>query len=1658
MRNLIFDRHDSSQAPKTYFRSSEGRIVDGMWGTTGLVVEQGGYLEPGDFPSDHSLLWIDVSYHNALGHQPLAPIPPSARRLQLRNSRVVDKYLNEYESLIEAARLPQRQQALNLSIQTGKPLTQIQRDEAEAIDALKTKLMLKAEKKCRKLRMGEVSFSEATEKPRREVAFWQLAIRRRLGLPVSSRLWKRRKKKANIIEDIRSLSLPQIYDKQKQAKLDYRKAKKEHDDSRLKFIDTFPAKDRDRIRRHEEQRKIGRLARLVTGKLTSKSVTKVIVNGTECTNKKEIESALFDVNEAKYQASATTPFLQQPLVECFGYRSSEPANSEVLDGTFIAPPNTDPYAKLLLHHLCRPDDATVTTAASTRATDYNPVEEISVTDHIKGWKKAKERTSAGASGLTFAMYKAHTKRDRLARFDAHQRSFAYKTGFAYRRWKKGINVQLLKRKRDYRAEKLRTILLLEADFNINNKVIGRDAMKRGERHGLLTPDNYGGRKRLQAVEVGLNQQLTYNSILARRGRAVVMSNDAKGCYDRIAHVVVSLALQRLGIPKPAIDSMIEAIQEMDHYVRTAFGDSDDSYGNNPYKPPPSGVLQGNGAGPAGWFAIATILIEIMRAAGFGYKQWSVIRQRACHIVCFAFVDDTDLIHCNDTPGTTTEQLLEESQAALDMWSGLLAATGGALAPEKSYWYLVEVIRKNGKWKFATANDRPGSLYLEHGQYRIKRQEAHQSNEALGIQVCPNGSMDAELAYLKSKVSVWCDAVRTKKLYAHEAWYCLNSTIMNTLEYPLTATSFSKSQLDKLMRPLLRAALPLCGIQRRMPRALVYGTLRSQGLTLRHPYHTQLIRHLHSLMIHGWRQTPTRDLHEENMDLVQLHVGSDQPFWSLPFELYGPLAPPGWMKNTWESLSSTPLQLTGPCIVQPSLREHDVHLMDAFLDLEPSPLELQTLQDCRLHLRVYALSEITNAAGTALLERPWNGQPSTDLLTTSWINTYRPGPNAWTLWQDFLRRAFLTPHTQHKRLRRPLKQFQPSSYNRWVWWISGDKLYQQVEPNCWHRWSFLSIRNHQRKFQHPIPVTHPPNLATSTPANVLRITTRVRDTATILTTWTTPRLPPPAPPATLEEALLTLPSSKAWAVEKLQRSDDGESFAEAIQRGTAIAISDGSLKADYGTAAFILTSDVQENPIRGVNIVPGPLKDGDSHRAELAGLYAIFVLVECIVSLHQLTSGSILIGCDNQSAIGSCDQDFIPHTRHQNFDFLHAIRSFLLRSPLTWHAQHIHGHQDTKNPGKPLTFLEQLNVHMDSLAKSYWFHIVSNSTIMPSPPIYEIADSGWQLWKGTKKIVAPSADNIYEAIADAPTQYHWIRHNRFPEEHLPDIDWDASHRLLHRLPTTRRFWITKHASENCGVGSTLVSWKFQTDATCPRCSHPQEDTTHVLKCQGYDANAVFESSMTTLADKLTELETDPHIQTSLLYAIRQWRLDQPVLLTHMDPSIAEAVRTQHSIGWKTLLEGLPCTHWQNLQSHHYVTHGIKRSSKKWLDALLTQLHHLAWNQWNHRNDVKHRQAKPEYQRAVRKLNAEIRERYLKGPTSVRLGDRHYLQINLSTILSKTVTFRKHWLLNIIAAQEFKLRQDTADQTANTRTPRTDGLHRYFPRMLLPPSDNQSSTAS
>ena len=48
---------------------------------------------------------------------------------------------------------------------------------------------------------------------------------------------------------------------------------------------------------------------------------------------------------------------------------------------------------------------------------------------------------------------------------------------------------------NFRVDKLRTILLYEADFNLNNKYIGQGMMHKAEKAKVLAKEQYGSRKK-----------------------------------------------------------------------------------------------------------------------------------------------------------------------------------------------------------------------------------------------------------------------------------------------------------------------------------------------------------------------------------------------------------------------------------------------------------------------------------------------------------------------------------------------------------------------------------------------------------------------------------------------------------------------------------------------------------------------------------------------------------------------------------------------------------------------------------------------------------------------------------------------------------------------------------------------------------------------------------------------------------------------------------------------------------------------------------------------------------------------------------------------------------------------------------------------------------
>ena len=70
----------------------------------------------------------------------------------------------------------------------------------------------------------------------------------------------------------------------------------------------------------------------------------------------------------------------------------------------------------------------------------------------------------------------------------------------------------------------------------------------------------------------------------------------------------------IGILHARIESIIESIQRMTHCIRTAFRDSEGTYGGDDHivwKAALQGVLQGSASGPAIWSILSSVIFDIL---------------------------------------------------------------------------------------------------------------------------------------------------------------------------------------------------------------------------------------------------------------------------------------------------------------------------------------------------------------------------------------------------------------------------------------------------------------------------------------------------------------------------------------------------------------------------------------------------------------------------------------------------------------------------------------------------------------------------------------------------------------------------------------------------------------------------------------------------------------------------------------------------------------------------------------------------------------------------------------------------------------------------------------------------------------------------------------
>jgi len=143
-----------------------------------------------------------------------------------------------------------------------------------------------------------------------------------------------------------------------------------------------------------------------------------------------------------------------------------------------------------------------------------------------------------------------------------------------------------------------------------------------------------------------------------------------------------------------------------------------------------------------------------------------------------------------------------------------------------------------------------------------------------------------------------------------------------------------------------------------------------------------------------------------------------------------------------------------------------------------------------------------------------------------------------------------------------------------------------------------------------------------------------------------------------------------------------------------------------------------------------------------------------------------------------------------------------------------------------------------------------------------------------------------------------------------------------------------------------------------------------------------------------------------------------------------LREQNVIGWNHFYEGWLSKGWISAQQAHYVKIKSMKTGGRWAVALIKKLWDMAWDMWEHRNEVLHERENLVTKSMGIHLSRRVTRVFLDlCSRPLCANDCNLVRLPLSKLLERTVNYKTHWL----TVAEPALREEGRQAwQANTRT--------------------------
>ena len=498
-------------------------------------------------------------------------------------------------------------------------------------------------------------------------------------------------------------------------------------------------------------------------------------------------------------------------------------------------------------------------------------------------------------------------------------------------------------------------------------------------------------------------------------------------------------------------------------------------------------------------------------------------------------------------------------------------------------------------------------------------------------------------------------------------------------------------------------------------------------------------------------------------------------------------------------------------------------------------------------------------------------------------------------------------------------------------------------------------------------------------------------------------------------------------------DKCAAIAEAIANGKAKAISDGSFRPieKKGTSGFIITpGKTTENSYQGCNWVPGLENEQSAYRSELAGISGLLASLKIIVKKFKITSGSIEIGLDGESAKDQAEDDYFLKIQQSSFDIILDIRRRVKELPINIKWRWIKGHAREK--GFRLNWWHLMNEKMDTLAKKFMKKQIDNNKERYTVRLWY---EKWAFYVNGNKLANVNKNAIYEYLYGVETLEYWQYHHDVPMNHPSHaVDWEPARLALNRLSMgiRRIFW--KFSSGH--IGNQHMLWHRNEIETprCLLCDHHEERSSHVLQCKNVKTRLQFVNLVKTkLEPILKEQKTEPNLRKAIIKILCKGRRGDNIDPNDYseDHGLRDAIREQEeNLKWYHFMMGRWSPKWRKVQEQYLTSIKSKRSSLRWCTAIIYKLMLIVWDIWQYRNQLVFADDGELQVEERNRINILIYQEFVIGREHLLEEDQFLFEdFDLDSLLRSDTKTKKTWIARINAARHAIDLPEEAEQTVD-----------------------------